>query len=160
MFIEREIVQKIWCLFTHINISFRFRITFTPALTIGVCYMCFLKQGIVSLSLTKVLFKEVAMTPISHPSIFWLHVWEAHWDIPMVPPLLMSSSPSSCIYIFNCIRWHRKTDDWAFVCVHAPMPLCVCHRKCSLKESTPKKKMALNDWRETVTLTIHGQAGS
>ena len=129
----------------------------------------FPKQGIVSLSLTKALFKEVTMTPVSCHSNFYLCMWEAHWDILMVPPLLMSSSPSSFIYIFNCIRRLRKIEIIeplcvcvcvcvrVCVCVHMRACLCVCHRKCNLKESTQERKMALNDWGEIEKFTIHGK---
>ena len=138
----------------HINISLRFQSSFQPALTTGTERVtCFPRQGIVSLNSTKALFKETAMTPVSCHLTFYLYMWEAHWDILMAPPLLMSSSPSSFIFIFNCIRQLRKKswDNWAFVyaCVRMRVCLWVCHRKCSLKESTQKRKMALNDWGET-----------
>lgn len=90
---------------------------------------CFPRQGIVSLNLTKALFKEVAVTPLSCHSTFYLCMWEAHWDILMAPPLLMTSSPSSFIFIFNCIRQLRKKknwDNWAFVYACARMRMCLC----------------------------------
>lgn len=149
----------------HINISLRFQSSFQPALTTGTERVtCFPRQGIVSLNLTEALFKEIAVTPASRHSTFSLSMWEAHWDFLMAPPLLMSSSPSSFIFIFNCIRQLRKEnwDNWAFVYACARMRGCPCmfHRKCSLKESTQKRKMALNDWGETEKLAIHGKEGS
>lgn len=89
----------------------------------------FPRQGIVSLNLTEALFKEVAVTPVSCHSTFYLFMWEAHWDILMAPPLLMTSSPSSFIFIFNCIRQLRKKkkngDNWAFVYACARMRVCL-----------------------------------
>ena len=123
---------KIWCLLTHINISLRFQSSFQPALTTGTEHVtCFPRRGIVSLNLTEALFKEVAVTPVSCHSTFYLYMWEAHWDILMAPPLLMTSSPSSFIFIFNCKRQLRKKkkkktgDNWAFVYACARMRLCV-----------------------------------
>ena len=150
-------VQKIWGPLIHINISLKFQSPFQPALTIGAEHVtCFLKQGIVSLSLTKALFKEVAMTPMSCHSNFSLYMWEAHWDILMVPPLLMSSSPSSFIYIFNCIRRLRKTEITEPLCVCAHMRVCLCvSQEMQFERKYPEEENGLEwlrgDWKTYYT---------
>ena len=158
---------KIWCLLTHINISLRFQSSFQPALTTGTEHVtCFPRRGIVSLDLTEALFKEVAVTPVSCHSTFYLYMWEAHWDILMAPPLLMTSSPSSFIFIFNCLRQHRKKKKKPEItgplCTRVRACACAsaCHRKCSLRESAQKRKMALSGWGETEKLAKHGKEGS
>ena len=117
----------------------------------------FPRQGIVSLNLTEALFKEVAVTPVSCHSTFCLFMWEAHWDILMAPPLLMTSSPSSFIFIFNCIRQLRKKKKKKEItgplCTRVRACACAsaCHRKCSLKEKCPEEENGFEwlrrDWK-------------
>jgi hypothetical protein len=56
----------------------------------------------------------------------------------MAPPLLMSSSQSSLIYIFNCVRRLRETEITESLCVC--VCVCVCASVCVSQEMQFERK--------------------